>query len=119
VIPAIGELATMLRCHRYAHNNEKQLQDGIECVFRLKQVEFEREFSLSAADRPDFMVGDIAVEVKIKGSRHDVLRQIFRYAEHVTVAGIVVVSTKACHRGLPEKLNGKPVVMVSLMEGSF
>jgi len=113
------DLRALLLRYRYAYTDEKRLQDGIESALFTNGVSFQREVRLSATDRPASMVGNIAVEVKVKGSHSDVLRQIQRYAQHDQVTGIVLVTSKACHRAMPNTLNGKPVVVASLMENFF
>lgn len=113
------QLAGIIKGFRYSYSGEKELQDGIAAALDSSGVEYSREFPLSAADRLDFMVGMIAVEVKIKGTRADALRQIHRYAQHDAVGGIVVVTTKARHLDMPTSLNGKPVCVASLLEGAF
>jgi hypothetical protein len=113
------DIADLLRHHRYPHTDEKQLQDGIEKVLQSCGIDYRREVRLTAQDRPDFMVGTVAIEIKIKGPFIHVLRQLVRYAEHEQVTGLVLVTTKASHLNMPAKLHGKPVVVASLMEGAF
>jgi len=64
-------------------------------------------------DRIDFLVGDVAVEVKTKGSRAEVIRQLYRYASHSRVAWIVLATTRAQHR-MPEAIGAKPVSVAYL-----
>lgn len=95
---------------------ERQLCDAIEAALSALGYRFEREFRLNGRDRPDFVVGMpvVAVEVKIKGSLAEVTRQIHRYAQHPDVTGILVVTTRADHRRLPDTLSGKPVAVCYL-----
>ena len=105
---------------RYTYNSEVELQDGIETVLRAAGLNYRREVRLSAKDRPDFMVGSIAVEVKINGPALDALRQIHRYSQSDYVGGIVLVTSRASLIAkMPGVLNGKPVVVASLLEGVF
>lgn len=92
--------------------NERALCDAVERV--LRGHPFEREFPLNARDRPDFVVGLVplvAIEVKVKGSLADLTRQIFRYAEHAEVSGILVVTTRSDHRRIPETILDRPVAV--------
>lgn len=79
---------------------------------------FEREYRLTEHDRPDFWSDGIAVEVKVKGSKSDLLRQIIRYADHERVHTVVVLSTKgSLIAGLPLELRGKPLLGMRLKTG--
>ena len=113
------DLAKLFMRHRYAYANEAELQERLAELLRQHDVAFDREFRLSAADRPDFMVGSTAIEVKIKGTINEVLTQLHRYAQHASIDAIVLVTSKARHRKMPAQLNGKPLVIADLLEGSF
>lgn len=57
----------------------------------------------------------LVVEVKTKGSRGQVLRQLIRYADSPDVAGLVLATTKAnLGVNLPRELRGKPLVVARL-----
>lgn len=103
--------------------SERALCDELELLI-TGRVEFDREFQISPKDRPDFVIGRmptllaavpvVAVEVKIKGSLADLTRQLFRYAEHPDVAGILVVTTRADHQRLPDVILDRPVAVCYL-----
>jgi ABC-type uncharacterized transport system substrate-binding protein len=112
-------LAALLSGHRYRYSSETDLQAAIAKLLDRAGIDYRREFRLCELDRPDFMVGDVAIEVKIDGSLASVVRQIARYAEHDEVRAIVLVSTRAVHRSIPATFNGKPVVLASLLGGAF
>lgn len=113
----IDRVLACLHAHRFAHANELELQDAIAEAFEAWSIPFEREVRLNARDRLDFLVGVVAVEVKVQGSRSDLLRQLHRYTESTRVWSIVVASTRAIHR-LPELcINEKPVRVVYLGSG--
>ncbi len=112
-------IARLIESYRFAFSSEAQLQDEITRLFGWKRIPFERERRLNAKDRPDFMLGGTAVEVKIKSSRAAVLTQLHRYALCPEVAGIVLVSNRARHLDMPETLHGKPVAVANLIMGAF
>lgn len=69
-----------------------------------------REVQLSPSDRVDFMVDGVAIELKVKCSTNEILRQLARYAQHDSVREILLLSvTRAPLLKLPPTLNGKPV----------
>lgn len=102
-------LAALLGGYRYRFHSERDLQDGIERVLQARRITYRREQALSTPDRPDFLVGDVAVEVKIKGALADLLRQIGRYASHASVGGILVIGTTIWLPRVPPILFDKPV----------
>jgi hypothetical protein len=110
VTPA--ELAAFLRSRRFRLNTEKQVQDGIEAELSSSGIVFERECRLSAADVVDFMIGSIALEVKVKGNTLEIFRQLERYAKHDRVTAIVLASNYAMV--LPDTIEGKPTLFVNL-----
>lgn len=110
-------VAEHLESFTYGWSSELELQDAISVA--LPPFVARREESLSRRDRPDFIVEfcglNIAVEVKIKGARNAVLRQLGRYAEHDDIAAIVLASGKrTLLSGIPNVLHGKPVAVAML-----
>jgi hypothetical protein len=72
-------------------------------------IEHQREVSLTPKDRPDFMVGGVAIELKVDGSAPEVTRQLMRYVQHPDVTGVVLVTTRQRHMCMPATMQGKPV----------
>lgn len=106
------EVRQLLSSVRLPLDSEKALQAAIEAHLTASGVEFEREVTLAPGDIVDFMVGRIAVEVKIKGQRRAIFRQCERYAAHDRVAGILLVTNVAM--GFPPELLGKPTAVLNL-----
>src|ERR1035441_10388199 len=106
-----SEIAHLISRHKYVFDNEDELQLGIAAVLERAGVEAEREVKINATDRLDFLAGSIAIEIKIAGSRPQILTQLHRYAQSERVSEIVLVSLKARHHGLPFELNGKRIHM--------
>jgi hypothetical protein len=106
------EIIRVLAGCRFPLSNEKLLQAAIQEEFDAHGVEHSREHRLSAADIPDFMVGRIVIEIKIKGSKRNIYAQIKRYAEHAEVDELILVTNVPM--GLPAKVEGKPVHLVNL-----
>ena len=108
-------IATLSRL-RFRYATEKDLQDGFEKVFREKGIPFRREVEISSKDRLDFLVdGGIVLEVKIKGSLPELVRQIARYARHETIREILVVGTPRWIPQVPAAIEGKPVYGLRLV----
>ncbi len=112
-------IASLIQSHRFPFSTESELQSGIETILARSGIKHRREVILDAASRIDFMAGSVGIEVKIWGTRNEVLRQLGRYAEFDNISALVLVSTKANHRTMPATLNGKPIHIASLLGGAF
>lgn len=123
--PPTGPWHTLVRladdvlAWEYRWRNERDLQDGLEVVLREArwQPKLRREVRLNHADRIDFVIGDLGVEVKVDGSLATVTRQLHRYAQVEELAGVLLVTTRAAHLAVPRELNGKPIVVARLIGG--
>lgn len=104
---------------RIRASTEAELQLAVGLALTAAGIPHEREVHLGPGDRLDFLVGDVAVELKMDGTRNALLRQVHRYAEHERVGSIVVVTTRSRHLDMPESLRGKPVRVVSLLDGAL
>lgn len=106
-------IADLIRRNRLDLTEEKRTQADLEKVFTDAKVPFEREKRLSKKEIVDFLCyGNLAVEVKIGGSRMEIYRQLERYAEHDVVTGLVLVSNVPIT--LPGLIKGKQAVVASL-----
>jgi len=113
------ELELYLGGFRYNLTNEESIQLGIAEALRAGHIAFERETRLSARDRLDFLVGDVAIEVKLKGTANDLLRQLSRYTEHESVRELLVVTARSQLSDLPDELHGKPLECLVLLGSIF
>ena len=86
------------------------MQKAIASALKSSGVSFEREVSLSRTDIVDFMVGNVAIECKVKGPATGVIRQVKRYMEHDRVHSLILYTS--FHMGLPEKINNKPTSVI-------
>lgn len=106
------DLTALLQHFRCRATCEADLQRAVEEILVQSLISFQREPMLTAKDRPDFLVGTIAVELKVDGSAIEVMRQLQRYAQHPDVAALLLVTTKNKHLAMPATLSGKPVHVV-------
>lgn len=93
-------------------HSEKDVQQSVEQAFAAAGVECRREVRLNATDVIDFLVDRVGIEVKIKGGKRAILRQVERYAESDQVDTLVLLTAVAM--GMPASIKGKPVHVVSL-----
>ena len=82
------DVTDLLARYRIAGLTEAVVQDQIERALRQEGIEYEREVELAPRDRIDFMVGPVGIEVKIKGTRAQIIRQLARYVRNDRVEEI-------------------------------
>jgi hypothetical protein len=115
----LQSIANILLSHRFHFTSEAELQDGIEKALQEAGLTPQPEVVLTIGERIDFLVGDVGIEVKVKGSQSALLRQTLRYAKCPEIQGLLIATTLARHRGIPKTLNEKPVLLVYLGASSF
>ncbi|MBD3183365.1 hypothetical protein GF312_13795 [Candidatus Poribacteria bacterium] len=92
---------------------EIQIQDEIESQFRGSGIPYQREIKVAPRFRLDFLVEDIAVEVKKRRpARGKLISQIERYASLAIIKGVIIVLEK--NTNIPKTICDKPVKIVSL-----
>ncbi|MCA0214739.1 MAG: hypothetical protein LCH79_16370 [Proteobacteria bacterium] len=110
-----ARIVEIVERNRLPLSNEKATQAALAELLKAAGIEHERECRLSGKDIPDFMIGGLAVELKIKGGKMDIYRQLKRYAEHDRVTRLLLVTGVAM--GLPGDILNKPATMASLSRG--
>jgi hypothetical protein len=116
-VVSVEQLASILGRHRYNFTNEAELQEGVAEVLTGAGVAFEREVRITDRDRLDFLVGAVAVEVKIQGGAAPLIRQLGRYAALDRVEQLFVVTSRTLLARMPKHLNGKPITGVIVRGG--
>ncbi len=113
--PTATEICRVIAAGRYDLSNELAVQAGIDdlLVAAFGREAVEREKVLGPGDRPDFVIGGVVVEVKVRGARKVAIwKQLNRYAAHQAVTDLVLVTNLSM--GLPAAVDGKPAWYVSL-----
>lgn len=106
------DLFTVLSRTKFPATPEKDVQAAVADALTDAGIAFEREVRLNDHDIIDFLVAGVGIEVKIKGARRAIYRQLQRYAESDAVKSLVLLSSVAM--GLPPEIDGKPVTILSL-----
>lgn len=115
--PTAAELARIIEAHPLRWTCEADLQAGIAGALASRGIHAEREVRLSDRDRVDFLVGRVAVEVKMaREPAADVLGQLSRYGASDRVDQLLLVTTRAMHCRLPCAAGGK-MLHVLLLRG--
>lgn len=101
-----------LKTKRFSMTNEKKAQ--MQMYEILKPLDYVREHRLDDKNIPDFfhLQHGIGIEVKIKGSKKNIYRQLERYCTFETVKALILVTGRQL--GLPPEIGGKPCYYVNL-----
>jgi hypothetical protein len=100
--------------YRYQHADEAGLQAGITAALHTAGQPAHREVRLTTRDRIDILTDRVGIEVKVRGATDALLRQLQRYAQHTQIDALIVVTTVAKHRSLPQSVGGKPLAVIHL-----
>lgn len=109
------EIIRFIEARQFPLSSEKRAQEALQAALEANGVAFEREVTLGDGDIIDFMIGNVGIEMKIKGQRLAIYRQCERYCAHDQVACIVLATNAAM--GLPAEIKGKPAYLASLSRG--
>lgn len=97
--------------------HEDELQAGLAAALAAADEPARREVVLSdGRSRIDLLTdAGVGIEVKVKGSWANVVRQLIRYAKCTEISELVLVTSRAKHHHIPDTLEGKPVHLISLI----
>lgn len=73
---------------------EYVMQSQLARAFANAGIDAKREFALTEHDRPDFLIGDIAIECKVKGTPSEIYRQLCRYAMTGKIRGLILITAR-------------------------
>lgn len=112
------EVVATLARYRIMGLAEAVVQDQIERALRQEGIAFEREVELAPGDRIDFMVGAVGVEVKTKGTRAQIIRQLARYIRNDRVGEVILAATsRRVLASMPDEITGAPITKHLLQGG--
>lgn len=111
------EVAQAVRGYRFAYVKEDDLQEGLAAALAERFPDaVRREVALGGKlGRIDLTVDRVGVESKVDGPARKVRKQVERYCDSTELDAVVLVSSKAKHLKMPATVNGKPVIVVSLL----
>lgn len=116
------KIVALIERSRLPLADEKALQLAMAKLFDDAWLDTQREVRLSDDDIVDFMAFErhdalhgLAIEVKIKGQRRSIYKQLERYCSHPRVTEIILVTNVPM--GLPDTINGKPCAIANLGRG--
>lgn len=108
----VFDIMRLINGRRFSLSDEKKLQAEIEIELTAAGIDHKREHRLDDRNIIDFMIGTIGAEVKIKGAKLNIYRQVERYAGFDAIKRLILITNVAM--GMPPLINGKPVYVVNL-----
>src|SRR5215813_13167527 len=119
---SISRFIEILKSYRYSVGSEDAFQRGVEQALQRHGVVFLREHQLGPDyGRIDFYVpdGKVGIELKVKGSPSQVLRQLHRYAYCPDISALILLTSRTRLAFSPMQVNGRPLVSVPVWEGQL
>lgn len=107
-----ADLHASLSAFRFPYGTELELQDAVGVALGNCGIDHQRELRLTPQDRIDFLVGRIGIECKIADGPAKLLSQLVRYAADDRIDGLLLVTSRSSHRGMPAEILGKPVAVL-------
>lgn len=109
----VKDIIRLLQSRRFSLSDEKKLQAEIEETLIGAGIEHQREYRLDTSSIIDFMInGSIGTELKVKGSKLNIFRQVERYAGFDEIKQLLLVTNVPM--GMPAEIKGKPVFIANL-----
>jgi hypothetical protein len=118
VIAKLGVIARALQGNDFHFNDEHELQNGISIALAEARINAQREALIGkgSESRVDFLIGRIALEVKVGGSLAEVMRQLDRYAHCDGIDAVMLVTSRLRHKvSLPMYVNNKPLQVMEIV----
>jgi hypothetical protein len=112
----------IFRSYRYPVGSEVDFQRAVEEVLKRHGIAFLREHQLGPAyGRIDFYIPNhkYGVELKVKGSPTEVLRQLHRYAQCPEITALILITVRCRLAFAPMNINGRPLLTASLWDAQF
>jgi hypothetical protein len=113
-------VAKLLKGYRYNVGSECAFQRGVLDALTQSQIECEPEYDLGPGfGRIDLFLpkARIGIELKVKGSPSQILRQLYRYAQCPSVTSLLLITSRPRLNPIPLFIHGKPLAVLSVWEG--
>lgn len=112
-------LASILRGYRYNVGSECDFHRGVLDVLRESRIDCESEYDLGPGfGRIDLYLPRlrIGIELKVKESPSQILRQLHRYARCPVITSLLLITSRPRLNPLPLSVHGKRLVVLSVWE---
>lgn len=118
----LQNLAELVTQYRYRIGSEAEFQDGLARVLEIHAIVHRREYDLGPHfGRIDFFLPGlfIGIELKVKGSPSEAMRQLHRYAKSPDIQALILVTVRSRTGFEPAQINSKPLLTASVWQGQF
>jgi len=114
----VHDVAKLVKGHRYNVGSECDFQRGVLDVLTRSRIACEAEYDLPGSGRIDLFLPQlrIGIELKVKGSPTQILRQLYRYARCPILASLLLISSRPRLNPIPLSIYGKPLAVLSVWE---
>lgn len=109
-------IAALIERTRIGVSTEMSAHKGVFDMLVSNNFPAESEVWISEQERIDIMVQSVGIEVKVKGSKREIYRQLQRYAKRDQVRALVLATGVAWPTHIRE-IEGKPFFVASLTRG--
>ena len=116
----VHDVARLLKGYRYNVGSECDFQRGVLDVLTQSQIECESEYDLGPGfGRIDLYLPRlrIGVELKVKDSPSQILRQLYRYARCPAITSLLLITSRSRVNPIPLRIHEKPLAVLSVWEG--
>lgn len=111
----IVKINQLLHGWNFDLTREKDVQEQVMRILK-DHFNIKRKHRLSEKSIVDFWIDEeIAVEMKVKGSKTAIFRQCQRYCEFEDVKCLLLLTARSM--GFPPEIHGKPCYYISLSRG--
>lgn len=111
-----ARIVALIENTRINVSTEASAHAAISAALTTGNIDHTCEVRLTDKERIDIMAGTVGIEIKVKGSRNDIYRQLQRYAALPEVDALILVTAM----GFPRTLNTidtVPFAVASLSRG--
>jgi len=115
-------IADLIHGYRYVIGNEASFQQGLSWILKMNRIVHVREHNLGPSfGRIDFYLPNerIGIELKVKGSPSEVIRQLHRYAQCPEIHALILVTGRTRLSPNTTELNGKPLITAAVWQGQL
>lgn len=111
-----ARIVTAIHAAKVNISTEEAAQRDIASALARAGFEAQREVRLTSTERIDFMVGAVGIEVKVKHSKRDILRQLERYAALSEIRALVLATGRSWP-GAIRQVGSVPLAVADLSRG--
>ena len=111
-----SRIAAIIERTRVGISTEESAHLAVLDALRAAGMDVQAEVWITDSDRVDLLVEGVGIEVKVKGGRRDIYRQLQRYARSDRIEALVLATGLAWPSSIKD-VDGTPLIAASLTRG--